>query len=127
MGNIASVWPHTKPSKIECVRVKHSRQNNKLFYCKLSLQQTTMLDFVQAEKELSEYTKYIIIHDDKRYVPAAAFEFLQRMYEEQKVYRIKLEEKIIEIEAETLKNRFRNKKQNIRKAKTELLQNYLKQ
>jgi hypothetical protein len=72
----------------------------------------SMFDLAKAEKIVNAYTKYIIIHDNERYVPATGFEFLLRMYYDQKVYRVKLEERINETEL-----RIRGKKL-LRKAKT---------
>lgn len=72
----------------------------------------SMFDFAKGEKIVNAYTKYIIIHNNERYVPATGFEFLLRMYYDQKEYRVKLEERIHEIEPP-----IRGKKL-LRKAKT---------
>ena len=84
-----------------------------------------MLDFAKAEKELSKYSRHIIIHDNTRYVPASGFEFLQRMYQEQKVYVTKLEKQLIEFESKITKIEL-NKKNDIKRVRTELLKNYIK-
>lgn len=84
-----------------------------------------MLNFTKSEKELNKYSQHIIIHDNTRYVPASGFEFLQRMYQEQKVYVTKLEKQLIELETKIIKTEL-NKKKDVKRVRAELLKNYIK-